>query len=94
MRLTRKSQVTIPKRVRDALGIGPGSNIEIESNDSGEYVLINLDERRKNETPGEQLVRQLREFGRRMRAEGRTLNLTTDEIMEMTRGPFDDVDPR
>jgi AbrB family looped-hinge helix DNA binding protein len=94
MRLTRKSQVTIPKPVRDALGIGPGSNINIERNDSGEFVLVNLDERRTNETPGERFVRQLRDFGRRMRAEGGTLGLTTDEIMEMTRGPFDDVDPR
>jgi hypothetical protein len=76
------------------MGIGPGSNIDIEKNDSGEFVLVNLDERRTTETPGERLVRQLQELGRKARREGWASGLTADEIMEMTRGPFDDVEPR
>lgn len=92
MRMTSKSQVTIPKNVRHALGVGPGSNVGFERREDG-FVLVNLDEK-SGESPGEQLVRHMRETARRLRAEGKLLDLTTDEIMEMTRGPFDDLDPR
>jgi hypothetical protein len=44
----------------------------------------------EGESRGERLVRQLRELGRTAKRTG----LTTDEIMEITRGPFDDIDPR
>jgi AbrB family looped-hinge helix DNA binding protein len=93
MRLTSKGQMTVPKNVRDDMGIGPGSNVAFEKNDRGEFVLINLDARKKD-CPGEQLVRHLQEIGAQARREGWQSGLTADEIMEMTRGPFDDVDHR
>ncbi len=37
--LTTKGQVTIPKKVRDALHVGPGSAVEFDVNKSGEVVL-------------------------------------------------------
>lgn len=37
--LTVKGQVTIPKRVRDALGLVPGSEVEFAMNEAGEVVL-------------------------------------------------------
>ncbi len=92
MRMTSKSQVTVPKHVRQKMGIGPGSEVGFEER-NGEFVLVDLNAR-PNESRGERAVRILREFGERARAAGRTHDLTTDEIMEMTRGPFDDVDPR
>jgi hypothetical protein len=39
------------------------------------------------------MVRLLVEFGDRGRREGWLNDLTTDEIIEMTRGPKDDIDP-
>lgn len=89
MRLTEKGQVTVPKRVRDALGIGPGSEVEFALDGDGAR-LVKLEPEKPGETRGETLVRLLRETGRRYESAG----LTTDDIMEMTRGPFDDVDPR
>lgn len=38
-KLTSKGQVTIPKRVRDALHLAPGNGVEFEVNDLGEVVL-------------------------------------------------------
>jgi AbrB family looped-hinge helix DNA binding protein len=38
--VTSKGQVTIPKRVRDLLGIGPGSEVEFKLGDDGDVVLI------------------------------------------------------
>lgn len=37
--LTSKGQVTIPKKIRDALQIAPGSSVEFSVNDAGEVVL-------------------------------------------------------
>jgi antitoxin PrlF len=37
--LTTKGQVTIPKKIRDVLHIGPGSAVEFEINKAGEIVL-------------------------------------------------------
>jgi antitoxin PrlF len=38
-RITIKGQVTIPKRVRQALGLSPGDSVDFEPNASGEYVV-------------------------------------------------------
>ena len=37
--LTSKGQVTIPKRIRDALGLQPGTAVEFSVNAGGELVL-------------------------------------------------------
>lgn len=39
-RVTRKGQVTIPKRVRDHLGIEPGSIVDFELTADGQVVLV------------------------------------------------------
>lgn len=89
MRVTSKGQVTIPKDVRDALGIAPGTDVGFQEED-GKIVLVNKDEQAE-ESRGARMVRLMVEFGDRMRREGRLNNLTTDEIMEMTRGYSEDV---
>ena len=89
MRVTSKGQVTIPKEVRDKLGIAPGTDVGFQEED-GKIVLVNKDEQAE-ESRGARLVRLMVEFGDRMRREGRLNNLTTDEIMEMTRGYSEDV---
>ena len=37
--LTSKGQVTIPKRIRDALRLQPGAAVEFSVNDGGQVVL-------------------------------------------------------
>ena len=37
--LTTKGQVTIPKHIRDALGLAPGTPVEFAVNSEGEVVL-------------------------------------------------------
>jgi AbrB family looped-hinge helix DNA binding protein len=89
MRLTEKGQVTIPKRIRDHLGVGPGSEVDFEIEGPAVH-LVRREPAPEGESPGERLVRLLREAGQQLPRSG----LTVDEIMEMSRGPFDDVDPR
>jgi AbrB family looped-hinge helix DNA binding protein len=38
-RITVKGQVTIPKKVRDALRLSAGDAVEFEANGSGEFVV-------------------------------------------------------
>lgn len=71
--VTSKGQVTIPKRVRDLLGIGPGSQIDFERAPDGRVVLVKVEKR----------ARPTR-FARLRGHAGK--GLSTDEIMAMTRG--------
>jgi AbrB family looped-hinge helix DNA binding protein len=71
--VTRKGQVTIPKRIRDWLGIEPGSVVTFEWVPDGHVIL-----RKMGECPPVSRFEALR---------GRAgPGLGTDEIMALTRG--------
>lgn len=38
--LTSKGQLTVPKEVRDALGVGPGDRLEFVRMDDGNYAVM------------------------------------------------------
>jgi len=73
--VTSKGQVTIPKKVRELLGIEPGSAVDFELTSAGEVVLRHG--RRKAKQPA-------RKFARLRGAA--TVKMSTDEIMALTRG--------
>jgi antitoxin PrlF len=75
-RLTSKGQVTIPKRMRDHLGLKPGSEIAFTINNRGEIVLISKEKRPKSRFDA--LIGTL------------NLGMTTDEFMKMIRGDPDE----
>lgn len=72
-KVTSKGQVTLPKAVRDLLGIGPGSVIDFERAPDGRIVLVKVDP----------TVRPNR-FEKLVGSAGK--GLSTDEIMALTRG--------
>jgi AbrB family looped-hinge helix DNA binding protein len=72
--VTQKGQVTIPKPVRDRLGINPGSKVDFEVGEDGRAFLRRV---------GKPTVKPSR--FERMRGTA-TSGLTTDEIMALTRG--------
>ena len=74
MRVTEKGQITIPKHVRDALGIGAGTEVEIEAQDD----VVVVRKATSGPTRGQRLADQLRGRG--------DVRMTTDEIMALTRG--------
>ncbi|MGD9702334.1 MAG: AbrB/MazE/SpoVT family DNA-binding domain-containing protein [Acidimicrobiia bacterium] len=74
MKVTEKGQVTIPKDIRDALGIGEGTEVEFER--AGDEIVL-----RKvvdGPTRGDRIAGRLRGRG--------DVSMTTDEIMALTRG--------
>jgi len=70
--VTAKGQITIPKAVRDALGVKPGSRVDFRRNEDGRIELVKegpkpksrFDKMRGSAGPG----------------------LTTEQLMELLRG--------
>jgi AbrB family looped-hinge helix DNA binding protein len=72
-RVTRKGQVTIPKKVRELLAIAPGSVVDFELAPDGRVVLTKAGDGRRPSA-----------FAR-VRGSA-TERMSTDEIMALTRG--------
>ena len=73
--VTVKGQVTIPKVVREAAGIKPGDKVDVRATATGGVYI---------EKPG-----KMSEYEARLRALAKRRvirGITTDELMEMTRG--------
>nr|CAD6602906.1 AbrB/MazE/SpoVT family DNA-binding domain-containing protein [Rhizobium sp. TCK] len=72
--VTTKGQVTIPKAVRDLLGIAPGTKVDFQRHADGSVVLTRAD---KKTRPASRFQRLRGHAG-----EG----LSTEAIMALTRG--------
>jgi len=73
--MTSKGQVTVPKNVREFLGVGPGSNVDFELRPNGDVVVRAVANGRR--APRSRFARL------RGRA---TVKMSTDEILALTRG--------
>jgi antitoxin PrlF len=73
--VTVKGQVTLPKSVRDAVGIKPGDRVEVRATASGSVVIEKAGAR-------DDYLARLYEIARRRPIRG----ATTDEIMLELRG--------
>jgi AbrB family looped-hinge helix DNA binding protein len=80
MRLTSKGQVTIPQEIRQKLGLLPGTEVEFDIVDDTVRI-------RRAETQDARR-RRVRAWIERTRgsAKNTKVQLTTDEIMALTRG--------
>lgn len=75
MKITSKGQVTIPKGMRDSLGLLPGTEVEFVPGEDE----VRLRKARHGRRRGEAVVAHLREAGK-------NYTMTTDEVMRLTRG--------
>jgi len=73
--ITVKGQVTLPKKVRDAVGLKPGDKVEVRATASGGVYIEKSDASRSYRERLEALARR-----RLIRG------ISTDELMKMTRG--------
>jgi AbrB family looped-hinge helix DNA binding protein len=71
--VTTKGQVTIPKAVREMLGVSPGSKVRFRRTAQGDVVIESADGKK----PVSRFSKYRGFLGTRM---------TTDEIMALTRG--------
>ena len=80
MKMTIKGQVTIPQPIRSKLDLQPGDNVAFI--DRGDEVVVC---KQRRETPEERVAR-VDAWIARVRGTADS-GLTTDEILDMTRGP-------
>lgn len=80
--MTSKGQVTVPKSLRDRLGLRPGAAVEFELRPQGEVVV-------RPARPGRQRRRRTGRFAR-LRGTLKT-GMTTDELMRLLRGYGEDA---
>jgi len=78
--VTSKGQVTIPKKVRDRLGIAAGSAVAFELTDAGEVVL-----RPVVRSGGRRPARPPKSRFAKLRGRA-TVKMRTEEILALTRG--------
>jgi AbrB family looped-hinge helix DNA binding protein len=76
MRITAKGQVTIPQDIREKAGLLPHTDVDFEYD--GHTVRIVPVRRKRGPSRGERLVG-------RLRANPGDVQMTTDEIMALTR---------
>ncbi len=81
--LTRRGQVTIPKRLRDYLGLSPGDKVRFEYADDGAVCIMAQRE------PGQGKGGKASRFSARRGT--RKTGMSTDEIMNLLRGYGDDA---
>jgi antitoxin PrlF len=72
IKMTTKGQVTLPKRLRDHLGLKPGSEVDFELAEDGRVFIKAL------HRPPESVFARLRSSAK--------LAMMTDELMALTRG--------
>lgn len=84
MRITSKGQVTIPKPVRDKLGLRPHTSVEFIV----ERGRVYLRKMRGKDDEAASLVRQLR-----TRGAGR-MRMSSKELLALLRDPPDELDTR
>jgi antitoxin PrlF len=75
VKITSKGQVTIPKPMRDAFGLLPGTEVEFIS-DADE---IRVRKAKGGRRRGEEVIEHLRKAGK-------NYTMTTEEVMRLTRG--------
>lgn len=80
MKLTSKGQVTIPQAVREKLGLFPGTEIEFVVRGNTARIVKAQKKKKGAMSRGERIVAQAIGKGTV------NLDLTTDQIMALTRG--------
>jgi len=86
--MTSKGQVTVPKDIRDALGLAPGQPVHFEMDAQGNVRILKAD-------PDAEKARRSAEFRERLKraqeifkANDRFPGMSTDEFMDMIREPI------
>lgn len=82
--VTTKGQVTIPKQLRDYLGLEPGSRVDFDYTADGQVVIRPVKQEKKSKQKPSRFAA--------LRGTGKGLGMSTDEYMNLIRGYDEDKD--
>lgn len=82
--LTSKGQVTLPKSLRDKLGLGPGAEVSFSVNAQGEVVVKPVAKTRRKSA--QQAASEYRKVLESLRGTADKRFASTDEYMQFIRG--------
>ncbi|WP_312798186.1 AbrB/MazE/SpoVT family DNA-binding domain-containing protein [Tianweitania sp.] len=88
MRVTSKGQVTIPKPIRDRLGIEEGSEVEFVEDQDG----VRLVRQTERANPDVQ-AREFQQWFQSVRGTIDTNGMDGKDFVDWLRGPYEDLDP-
>jgi AbrB family looped-hinge helix DNA binding protein len=66
-KLTTKSQITVPKDVRTALGVGPGQQVKFDIGEDGRVSLVAADSAEEQERRKQDFLSRVAEVRKRFR---------------------------
>ncbi len=91
MRMTSKGQVTIPKHIREKLGVQPGDDIGFR--EEGQAVILENGNQKTAKSDFAEKIRKVQSLVAQMERDGRKapLGVSTDKYIHMIRGYGDDA---
>lgn len=92
MRVTTKGQVTIPKQIREKLGVKPGD--EVGFREEGQTVILENAGVKNAKDKFKRRIQKAQALAAQMLQDGRMepLGMSVDEYMDMIRGYSEDAD--
>ena len=91
MRMTSKGQVTIPKHIREKMGVGPGDDIGFR--EEGQAVIVENESKNGAKLSFMDRIKKVQALVAKMEQDGRKapLGMSVDEYMDVMRGYSDDA---
>jgi AbrB family looped-hinge helix DNA binding protein len=90
-RLTSKSQVTVPKDVREALGVGPGEKVRFEVGIDGRVTLVRVDEDQALQARKADFLQRLQEVRSKFKLQDEFAGMDGLEYQRWSRGDGPEV---
>jgi AbrB family looped-hinge helix DNA binding protein len=86
--MTTKGQITVPKDVRDLLGLKPGHKVQIETDPDGTVRIVKADSDAQAEQRKAEFLERMNEAQAIFAANDRFKGMDTDEFMALIREPI------
>lgn len=86
-KMTSKCQVTIPKEIRDELGLKGGDRVRFELTADGDALIVPVDKAESEADRREDVLQGVREARAIYKAKGVDLGMSNDEFFDLMRGP-------
>jgi AbrB family looped-hinge helix DNA binding protein len=85
--MTSKCQVTIPKEIREALGLKAGDRVGFELTEDGHATIVPADREEALAARKARIMEGVREARQIYKAQGVSLGMSNAEFFDMMRGP-------